>query len=440
MFLIKEDVSYKIGLSGAVGIIVGTVIGSGIYIMIGPLAVAAGPGLFLCYLIALIIAVTSSICYAQVASVFPATAATYRYAKMFYNNFTGFLVGWFRLIGSFCGLALMSNGFAHYISTYWTIDSRLAAAAVLTFFLFVNLLGIKTTQRVVQFLVVAVTTGLVIFCSAGIFKIKPDNLIPLWGPGIGPVLKGGMAAFYAYTGLYIVAEVGDEVQNPQRNIPRSIFIASVIVGMLYLVTTLVFSGGIGWDKIRESAPNLAQASMMLLNPQAAAVVQFSAMVAIMTPMNASYMASSRSLYSMSIDGIMPSVFSRLNRYNVPGFATILIYIFALLIVVLDLPILFLGTVSSIVILSGMTLVAGACLTIKKRYRDEFQSAPFRLSDMGLRVLPVFTIISALLLTVVSLVEDPLILYSFGFWFLAGCGFYHTRTGIMRRRGQLRQKG
>jgi APA family basic amino acid/polyamine antiporter len=439
VFTIKKSASYKIGLAGAVEIIVGTVIGSGIYIMIGPLAVATGPGLFLCYFTALIVAVTSSICYAQVASVFPATAATYRYAKMFYSDFIGFVIGWMRLVGSFCGLALMSSGFAGYLSVYLDLDSRLVAAAVLTAVLIVNLLGIRTTQRVVQFLVVAVIAGLAVFSGFGIFKVQPDNLTPLWGPGIGPVLKGSMSAFYAYTGLYIVAEVGDEVENPQKNIPKSIIIASAIVGFLYLVTTLVFTGGLGWDTIKAFEPNLAQASALLENPWAP-LIQVCAMVAIITPMNAAYMASSRSLYSLATDGIMPPVFSRLNRYNAPGFAIVTIYIFALIMIVFDLPVLFLGTISSIVILGGMTLVAGACLTIKKRYPEDFQSAPFRLSDFSLRVLPVFTIISAVLLTVVSLAEDPLMLYSFGFWLVLGIGYYYLRRISLSRKRQLKGNG
>ncbi len=107
----------------------------------------------------------------------------------------------------------------------------------------------------------------------------------------------------------------------------------------------------------------------MLNPWVAALVQLGAILAIITPMNASYMASSRSLYSLAVDGMMPRILSRLNRYNVPGLATITIYIPALLVVVLDLPVLFLGTVSSIVLLSSMTLVAGACLMLKSTRRS-----------------------------------------------------------------------
>ena len=372
---------YKIGLAGAVEIIIGTVIGSGIYIMIGPLAAAAGPGLFLCYLIALVVAVAASICYAQVASVFPATAATYRYTKMFYGDFIGFAVGWFRLVGSFCGLAL--------------------------------------------------------FCGFGAPYISISNLTPMWGAGAGTILKGSMTAFYAYTGLYIVAEVGDEVQNAQRNIPRSIIISSAVVGFLYLGTTLTFAGGLGWDTIKALRPNLVQAAQLMLNPWVAGLVQLGAVLAIITPMNASYMASSRSLYSLSVDGMMPRVFSRLNRYNVPGLATVTIYIPALLVVVLDLPVLFLGTVSSIVLLSSMTLVAGACLMLKKKYPEQFQRAPFRLSDTALKILPVFTALAAALLTIVSLAEDLLILYSFGFWMLTGWIYYYAWKKSCKRKAKFK---
>lgn len=431
------DTRHKIGLAGAVEIIIGTVIGSGIYIMIGPLAAAAGPGLFLCYLIALVVAVAASICYAQVASVFPATAATYRYTKMFYGDFIGFAVGWFRLVGSFCGLALMSSGFADYVSVYLAVDKRLTAAAALTVILIVNLLGIKTTQRVVQFLVIAVMGGLALFCGFGAPHVRLSNLTPLWGAGAGTILKGSMTAFYAYTGLYIVAEVGDEVQNAQKNIPRSIIISSAVVGLLYLGTTLTFAGGLGWDTIKALRPNLAQAAGLMLNPWVAGLVQLGAILAIITPMNASYMASSRSLYSLAVDGMMPRFLSRLNRYNVPGLATVTIYVPALLVVVLDLPVLFLGTVSSIVLLSSMTLVAGACLMLKRKYPEEFHRAPFRLADTVLKILPVFTVMAAVLLTIVSLVEDLLILYSFGFWTLAGWVYYYVWQRSRKRRAQLK---
>jgi APA family basic amino acid/polyamine antiporter len=423
---IKTSTSYKVGLNGAIGIVLGTVIGSGIFIMIGPLAVETGPGLFLCYLFALVIAITSSICYAQVASVFPATAATYRYARMFYGNFVGFIIGWMRLVCSLFGLALMSGGFAQYVSEYSSIDSRLIAAAILTVFMIVNLLGIKTTQLVQQILVVAVITGLSTFCFTGMFGISIVNLSPVMGAGAGPILKGSLTAFYAYTGLYVIAEMGEEVQNPQRNIPLSIFIASIIVGFLYLFTALVFSGGLGWDLIKELQPNLVQASALMLPRWATTIVRLSAITAIMAPMNACFMISIRSFYGLACDRLMPSAFARVNRYNVPALATVVIYVLSLIIVLLDLPLLFLGTISSIMILIGMSLVAGACLKIKFMYPKEFESAPFKLSDGAMKILSVFTVVSAVILIAISLIEDPMILYSFAFWLLTGCGYYYAR--------------
>lgn len=423
---------FKISLYGAVVMIVGTVIGAGIYIMIGPIAVATGPGLFLCYLFALATAITSSLCYAQVASVFPATAGTYQYVKMFYSDTMGYLIGWLRLISTFFGLALMGIGFAHYITAYWIVDKRLIAAAVISVFYITNLLGIKTTQRVQNLLVTVVVSGLVGFCIAGVSKISSTNLTPLLQAGIGPVIRGSMTAFYAYTGLYIVAEIGDEIQNPRENIPKSIIIASTVVGILYIVASLVFSGALGWAVIRTNEPNLAQASKLLFGYRLAAFIQVSAIMAIMAPMNATYITSSRFLYSLALDGIMPPIFSKLNRFGVPGNAITVNYLLALSIIFADLSILFLGTISSIVILFAMSLVAGACLKIKKRYPEEFDDAPFKLSKGMLGFLPFYTIISAALLIIISFTQDLLVLFSLMFWTILGIGYYYAKGRRLKK--------
>lgn len=420
---VGEMKDYKISLFGAVIMLVGTVIGAGIYIMIGPLAVTVGPGLFLCYLIASVIAVTSSMCYAQVASVFPATAASFQYAKMFYGDFVGFLVGWLRVVNTFFGLALMGKGFAEYVSPYFKTDIRLTAVLVLTIYFIINLLGIKTTQRVQTLLVIIVVGGLAIFCGAGVFKIKIDNLTPVFAAGPGALIKGSMTAFYAYTGLYFIAEIGGEVQEPNKTIPRSICIAGGVIGFLYFITALVFSGGLGWQAIKQYQPNLAEAAGFLFRPSIAAVIQLSALTAVINPINSLYITGSRFLCVLSGDKKIPPVFSRLNRFNVPATALSLVYFISLIIVLIDLPVLYLGAIGSIVNLIAMTLVAGICFRIQNEYPCEFKNAPFKMSDSMLKLLPKFTIICALILILISFTADIFIMFSFMFWIATGSAYY-----------------
>ncbi len=418
----------KIGLLGAVVMIIGTVIGAGIYIMIGPLAVETGPSLFICYFLALIIALTSSICYAQVASIFPATAGTYQYTRMFYSDSLGFFVSWSRYVASFVMLALMGQGFASYFEDLIMVDPKILAITIVSIFFIVNMLGITTTKNVQGILVVIVVSGLVIFFLPGLFKIEAVNLTPLFGAGTGPILKGSVTAFFAYTGMYFVAEIGEEIESPHKNIPRSIFLASVVIGILYLGTALVFSGGLGWETIIKYSPNLADASRIMFSPSMAVVIRFCAIVAIITPINAIYLSSSRGLYSLAKEGLMPGAFSALNRFQAPGYALTFIYVLGVLTIILNPPILFLGTISSVVTLISMALVAGGCLKLEKDYPEQYKKAPLSLSKTVLVSLALLTIAASIILTLVSFYEDPLIFYALASWTAIGIGYYFFKRG------------
>ncbi len=417
---------YKISLVGAVIMIVGTVVGAGIYIIIGPLAVSVGPGLMISYLIALLIAAASSFCYAQVASIYPTTAATYKYARMFYPESIGFLMGWLRFMTSFYGLALMASGFTEYFDSPLGIDNRIIAGLILTIFFVVNAFGIRTTQLVQSILVTVVVTGLLVFSGGGLPEIDIANLTPMTDAGMGTIFGGALTAFFAYTGMYFVAEIGDEIHESDKNIPRAIIIASLIIGLLYISTTLVFSGALGWETIRAEQPNLAEAAQLIFPGWAYYLIQFSGVVAVIMPINSIYAASSRLLASLSEDGYLPRILVKKNKYNVPAVSLATIYVLGVIIVSLDLSILYLGAISSLVTLIGMALVAGAGLKILAKEPDKLKQAPFTLSPMVLKLLSFFTILAVICLAIFSFKEDPMVLYSLILWIIIGYCFYRIR--------------
>lgn len=420
--------NYGLSLAGAVTMTLGTVIGAGIFIMIGPLAVTTGPGLYLTYILALVVAGASSICYAQVATVLPTTAATYRYARLFYTDYVGFLMGWLRWLTSCYGLAIMGIGFANYLGPSIPLDGHWVAMAILTIFFVVNILGLKTTQWVQGFLVLAVLGGLLAFTGWGIPLIRLEHLQNPLEAGLGTLLKGSTVAFFAYTGLYFVAEIGDEIRNPQRTIPLAIFFSCLVLGLLYLAVTLVFSGGLGWDLIREAEPNLAGAAGHLFNPPLAALLQFSALIAVFTPINAIYTSSSRLLATLAKDGFFPAGLARRNRFQAPGWALTVNYVLSLLVVYLNLPLLYLGAISSLITLTGMTLVAGAALKLQHSHPEEMARAPFKMGRKPLLFWSSFTILATIALALTSFWEDPIIFFSLILWLGLGSAYYRWLQG------------
>jgi len=424
---------HKIGLPGAVIMTVGTVIGAGIFILIGPLGVTTGPGLFFCYLAALIVAAGSAVCYAQVAAVFPTTAATYRYARMFYSDYIGFIVGWLRWITACYALALMGMGFADYLGPVLHLDKKFLALGIMLLFYIVNVLGLKTTQLVQGMLVIIVVSGLLAFTGWGLPSTDLSRLGGWTEVGWGPLLQGTAAAFFAYTGLYFIAEIGDEVKNAQRNIPLAIFLSSIILGAIYLSVAIVFSGGLGWEKIKEIQPNLAQAAGVLLPPQLASLVRLSAVVAIFTPINAIYTASSRLLFSLAKDGFLPKFLTRTNYFGAPGLALTINLILGIIVVLFDLSIIFLGALNSLVALVGMALTAGASLQLSRRFPREVARAPMILKKGTLRFWALFTIISTILLTISSFWEDPKIFLSLALWLGAGSFYFHLHKKYFQQK-------
>ena len=403
--------------------IIGTVIGAGIYILIGSLAVEVGPGLFISYFIALVVAVSSSLCFAQIATIYPVTAGTYKYVKMFFTDYTGFIIGWLRLITGFYGLTLMATGFTEYVNTPFGVSNKIIGIILLFIFFIINWFGIQTTEKVQRFLVSIVTFGLIIFTALGIFEIDIKNLIDPFRAGTTSLIKGSMTAFFAYTGMYFVAEIGDEIKNPHRNIPLSIIIASIIIGILYITTSLVFSGGLGWGYIKANKPNLVNASSVLFNPYLTNIIKISAIIAVVMPINSIFAGASRLAYSLSDDGYLPEFFSRLNKSQVPGITLIIMFVVSSLLLLLDMSILYIGTLTSIVTLISMALIAVATLKIKFNSPDKIKKAPMKLPSPILYIIVFITIIAALILSTVSMYEDPMIFYALLLWIAIGSLYY-----------------
>ncbi len=412
--------------------IIGTVIGAGIYILIGSLAVEVGPGLFISYFIALVVAVSSSLCFAQIATIYPVTAGTYKYAKMFFSDYTGFIIGWLRLITGFYGLTLMATGFTEYVNTPFGINNKIIGIGLLFIFFIINWFGIQTTERVQRVLVSIVTLGLIIFTTLGIFKIDINNLLNPFKAGTTSLIRGSMTAFFAYSGMYFVAEIGDEIKNPHKNIPLSIIIASIIIGALYITTSLVFSGGLGWDFIKANQPNLVGASSVFFNPYLTNLIKISAIIAVVMPINSIFAGASRLAYSLSDDGYLPGFFSKLNKSQVPGITLVIMFIMSSLLLLLDMTILYIGTLTSIVTLISMALIAIAALKIKLNNPEKISEAQMELPASILYLIVFITIISALVLSIVSMFEDPMIFYALLVWVFIGSMYYFI-TGYIKNK-------
>ena len=194
----------KIGLAGAVFLMVGNIIGASIFILPGTLAGIAGPAVFVAYLIAIIPAIFTSLVAAQVGSILPVSASDYVFTSTVLSPLLGFLKVWAAMLGAMVGGPLLAYGFADYFSFFMPETDRVAiAVSAVIAITIVNLFGLRISVRSQIVMVSIFVTALMVLAIGGMFHIDIELMTPLAPLGWGAVLAAAVPAYYSYTGFTI---------------------------------------------------------------------------------------------------------------------------------------------------------------------------------------------------------------------------------------------
>jgi APA family basic amino acid/polyamine antiporter len=327
-----------LGPVAATSIVIGGIIGSGIFLSPGIVAREVGtPGLsLLAWVAGGLIAACGSLCYAELAAALPLTGGTYVFLKRGYRSSAlAFLFGWSAFFVTFPGpIAAVAAAFAEYASVflgplipYGTWSKRVVAVTVILSLTTVNYLSTRTGGRLgVLFtllkagaLVGVVVAGLV-FGGAQLDRLSPvvpagaslSSLIPTFGTGL-------IAVLFAYNGWTYSSYVGGEIQHPERNLPLSILAGIGIVIVLYVTVNLSLLTVIPFDQLRASARPAADLMAVAVGPAGAAVIALAVMVSTMGAANAVLLSCARSYFAMASDGLFFKVFDRVHpRWKTPS--------------------------------------------------------------------------------------------------------------------------
>lgn len=235
----KEKIQKSTGLSGAILIGLGSILGTGAYLSLG---LAADPGLAGYYLpfallAAGLLALLNGLSSAQLAAVHPVSGGTYEYANRFIGPHTGFLAGWMFLCAKSASAATAALALAEYIFSLMSLghDFRVPAALLIVSLvtLFV-LLGLRRTNRLNLFLVLFAAGGLMAFILYIYLHAQQNSSgNPVEPPGLYGFASATALLFVAFTGYGRIATMGEEVYYPQRTIPLAVVITLLICVLLY---------------------------------------------------------------------------------------------------------------------------------------------------------------------------------------------------------------
>jgi APA family basic amino acid/polyamine antiporter len=282
-------------------------------VVTGIAAGVAGPALFVSILIAAGVSLSTALSLTDLSRSMPKEGGIYTYSYLSISPFAGFLAGWMYIVGNVLGGAAVALGFSFYFNVLVPgLDLRVVIVGVVTFFTIVNYIGVKDSARINNMIVLVKMIILTFFVIFGAFFIRTENLGPIQ-PLQGGVFLGAFYIFFAFGGFARITTMSEEVDNPQRTIPRAILLSLVISTVFYILVGVVAVGMAGSAGLASSNSPLEYAMGSSNNQVAVTLVVVGGLLATASVMLTTILGVSRIEYSMARGRAFPLVFTRMNE-------------------------------------------------------------------------------------------------------------------------------
>jgi len=381
-----------IGLPQATALNVNNMIGIGPFITL-PLIVTdmGGPQALLCWLVGAIVAVSDGMVWAELSSRLPGSGGTYVYVREAYGPRWGLLMSFLFIWQvsiqgplSFAGGCIgFSNYLAYLVPALQGTGMKLAAIGVAALVILLLYRRITVIGKTGVLLAVGTLFALLLTIAAGIKGFSWSRISDLppgafdldshFFFGLGDASR---RAIYAFLGYYNVCFIGDEVKDPARTIPRSILLAVVVVGLLYVVMNVTLLGAMSWREVMTSKYVAATVAARSFGPWAGVLVAVLVLWTAFASIFALMLANSRVLYAAARDGRFFSVFARVHpRHHFPHVSLLVLGGVAAVFTLIPLP----TVITSLIIIRSLVQFMGqnVGLMLLRRNRPDLPM-PFRM--------------------------------------------------------------
>jgi basic amino acid/polyamine antiporter, APA family len=413
----------ELGLAAAASIVVGTVIGSGIFLVPKTMILEVGSPsmLFLVWIFGGILSLAGALTYAELSAAMPEAGGEYVYLREAYGPFWGFLYGWTQMwVAKSGSIATLATGFFYYLANFrpeletvlyrssWLElrTGQLLAIGVILSLGVLNYFGVKVGGEV-QIIVTILKVGLIAaIIVLGLFggSAHAANFTTTTAArgGFAGFFAALVAALWAYDGWNNVSMVSSEIKDPQRNLPRALVYGTGLVVLIYLLTNVAYFSVLSAHEVGGADRVAAEMMRRVWGTAGAAAVSVAAMISIFAALNGSILSGARVPYAAARDGLFFPSFGHVHpRYHTPAFS-----------------ILALSAWASILVLSGryeqlLTLVifpswilygmATASVIVLRRKRPDLVR-PYR--TVGYPVVPALFVLVAVVLIFTTLVNFP----------------------------------
>ncbi|NHJ32149.1 MAG: amino acid permease [Asgard group archaeon] len=408
-----RELSRELGFKEALSIGLGGTIGGGVFSVLGIAAGFAGPAAILSFALGGVLAMLIGYSYSKLALRYQSAGGSYTYAKEAFGKYFGGAFGWLLWTGylASCSLYAYTFGsfFAHMVlygdalkHANWV--AAIFATVLIALSTLINLVGVKETgksQNIIVLIKVIILAGFVIITIPAAFR-NLSNLTPFFADaernpldvlsGLAMAVVGTSLLFVAFEGMELIPNASEEIQNPEKNIPRSIYGTVIIATVLYLLVAFTALGGTLYTEFagdpEKAEYALAIAAKPILGQAGFVIVSLGALFSTASAFNASLFGSSRMTYVMAKDRIFPRFFQRVSKKGRVPFISILTISGITLILTLTLDLAQIAQLASSIFLLLFATISLTSLVLRKKIKAKFVF-PFIGFIMALSLLGVF---------------------------------------------------
>lgn len=306
----------SLGLWMATALVIGNMVGSGIFLLPAALAADSGPVSVVAFAMTGIGAVALGLVFGVLGGAIPRTGGPYAYARRAFGEFVGFETAWGYWIAAWVGNAAIAIAMVAYLAVFWPelATNSLAAWAVgvgtIWFLTGINILGARQTGWVQVVTTVLKFVPLLVIGIAGLFFVDGGNFTPFAPGGIGGGITAAAAlTLWAFIGLESATVPAEEVKNPKKTIPRATIVGTLVTTLVYIIATVAIFGIIPQTTLAESTSPFADAAGTAFGGDWGNVIAVVALISTFGCLNGWILIQGRVPLAAAEDRIFPKPFA-----------------------------------------------------------------------------------------------------------------------------------
>ena len=415
---------------------VGSIVGTGIFVILGEAVPKAGPAVLISFVLAAITCAFSALSYAELAGSIPVSGSSYSYTYATLGEIIAWVTGWCLMLEYGVSVAAVAVGWGQYLNEFLLTFNvqipeafanppeaggvfNIPAVVVVVACMFLLLRGASESATVNTIMVFLKIGILLFFCAIAFTTFEPGNFTPFIPLGIAGISAAAGQVFFSYIGFDAASTAGEEAKNPKRDLPRAIIGSLIIVTLLYVLVAAAAIGARPWQDFEGAGAEAVLAGIardVTGSDWAPAIIALGAVISIFSVVLVVMYGQTRILFAMGRDGLLPKVFTKVNpRTQTPVNNTIIVTVVVSILAAL-VPLGQLAEATSIGTLAAFAIVNFGVIALW-RARPELERT-FKVP-----LLPLFPVLGVVFCVYLISSLDVITWIVFFLWLALGLAIY-----------------